>query len=273
MKKKLLCLSLLLVWTLVGTAQEKAKYRISYRLEYLASQKDTVHSTLTWELDLGDSTALFCNTESRCVFAKLDSLNKIHVDLAVGLNYISKLKAMYPNKDHLEIVYNYRSYDKCRVADMMSIDNFRYEDSIPQTHWTLVADEARDVLGMKCKKAVADVRGRHWTVWYSEDVPFRLGPWLLGGLPGLILAAEDSEGVYKFVAVGMENNPAIDVDFHKDKWIKITKKKFMKLRKEFDEDKIGYLLRTQSQKVYKVTDAKGNEIKHSKPQLKNYFER
>jgi GLPGLI family protein len=271
--KKLLCLLVLVSVSLVAAAQEKAKYRITYRLDYLPSQKDTTRKTMNWEINIGDSTALFCNTEARIVNSKIDSLGRINVDIATGLNYMSKLRAMYPQRNHLEMIYNFKTYSRCRVSNAISLDVFRYEDSIPAIRWQLAADGEREIMGMKCHKAEGDVGGRHWTAWYSEDVPFRLGPWLLGGLPGMILAAEDSEGIFRFVAIGTENNPDIAVDFHKDKSIKTTKKKYLKMRKEFDEDKIGYLLRINENKVMKVTDAKGNVIKHSNPQHQNYFER
>ena len=36
--------------------------------------------------------------------------------------------------------------------------------------------------------ATTHFRGREWKVWFSEEIPLSLGPWKLGGLPGLILA-------------------------------------------------------------------------------------
>lgn len=136
-----------------------------------------------------------------------------------------------------------------------------------------MSDSGKKILDFNCKKASAFVRGRQWTVWYTEDIPFRLGPWLLGGLPGLILAAEDSDGTFKFVCVGMQNNPDQIITLNKKKVISTTKKKFLKLRKEFDEDRIGYELRYYSDKVIKITDEKGNNLTHSKPVYKNYLER
>ncbi|RQE01044.1 GLPGLI family protein, partial [Prevotella intermedia] len=44
-------------------------------------------------------------------------------------------------------------------------------------------------LGMECKKATTNFRGRYWEVWYTEDIPISQGPWKLCGLPGMILKA------------------------------------------------------------------------------------
>ena len=50
-------------------------------------------------------------------------------------------------------------------------------------------DSTITVLGMECKKATTNFRGRYWEVWYTEDIPISQGPWKLCGLPGMILKA------------------------------------------------------------------------------------
>ena len=271
--KRLILLSLLIVASVAAMAQEKVKYRIVYRLDYLSDRKDTTQKTMNWELNIGESTLLFCNMENRLCNEKLDSLNKNNVDLATSLAFLPKLRAQYPNRSNLEVFYNFLNGGTCTIKNTISTDTFCYSDSLPDIKWTLLSDSGKKILDFNCKKASAFVRGRQWTVWYTEDIPFRLGPWLLGGLPGLILAAEDSDGTFKFVCVGMQNNPDQIITLNKKKVISTTKKKFLKLRKEFDEDRIGYELRYYSDKVIKITDEKGNNLTHSKPVYKNYLER
>lgn len=36
------------------------------------------------------------------------------------------------------------------------------------------------------------------------DVPYNYGPWKFSGLPGLILKAEDTKGLFKWEAIGVE---------------------------------------------------------------------
>ena len=73
-----------------------------------------------------------------------------------------------------------------------------YEMNAPA--WKL-AGETRTVKGYNCKKASAKYLGRTWIVWYTEDIPLPAGPWMLWGAPGLIVAAEDSEGLFSFQLV------------------------------------------------------------------------
>lgn len=73
-----------------------------------------------------------------------------------------------------------------------------YEMNAPA--WVL-ADETRTIKGYTCRKATARYLGRTWIAWYTEDIPLPVGPWMLWGAPGLIVAAEDSEGLFSFQLV------------------------------------------------------------------------
>lgn len=54
--------------------------------------------------------------------------------------------------------------------------------------------------------AETDYHGRHWTVWFTPEIPLQDGPWKLCGLPGLILEATDSTDQHSFIATGIENS-------------------------------------------------------------------
>ena len=58
--------------------------------------------------------------------------------------------------------------------------------------WT-ITDETREIRSRQCKKAEVNYYGRHWEAWYTEDIPLNFGPWLLWGLPGLVVEAHDSK--------------------------------------------------------------------------------
>ena len=62
-----------------------------------------------------------------------------------------------------------------------------------------------------CHKATTTFRGRTWTVWYTLDLPYSDGPWKFCGLPGLILLAYDSEGLFRFNCIGIEKGDGHDI--------------------------------------------------------------
>ena len=79
-----------------------------------------------------------------------------------------------------------------------------YEEQFAEQNWT-IADSSKTVLGYDCLKAEMDYHGRHWTVWFTPEIPISDGPWKLCGLPGLILEADADNGKYHFEATGIES--------------------------------------------------------------------
>lgn len=69
--------------------------------------------------------------------------------------------------------------------------------------WTMT-DEEKEIAGYACRKATAHYLGRDWTAWFTEEVPSQAGPWLLWGLPGLIVEARDADNYIIFKLTGIE---------------------------------------------------------------------
>ena len=114
-----------------------------------------------------------------------------------------------------------------------------------------------------CKKATTTFRGRDWTVWYTLDIPYNDGPWRFGGLPGLILSARESEGIFSFNAVGIEkgNGHSFEFPAYKKKKV-VTPKRAEELMILEGEDNDAYMsLMTGFQmKTTAVYDANGNPV-------------
>ncbi|MGN0030214.1 MAG: GLPGLI family protein [Marinilabiliaceae bacterium] len=110
--------------------------------------------------------------------------------------------------------------------------DYLYEETIPSPEWQLV-DGDTTILSYPCQKAVSHFRGRVWTAWYAPELPYDNGPWKLGGLPGLILKAEEQDGIFSFTATGIEKTEATDLkpaDLH---YARCTRKEFMALLDEY----------------------------------------
>lgn len=81
--------------------------------------------------------------------------------------------------------------------------NIEGNATLPPPKWELT-NETQEISGYLCKKAYTRYLGRTWTAWYAEDLPFCAGPWLLRGLPGLIVSAEDTNKYFVFELRWME---------------------------------------------------------------------
>ena len=73
--------------------------------------------------------------------------------------------------------------------------------------WT-PANVTDTICGYPCQTAVADYLGRRWSVWYTTEIPVTAGPWLLWGLPGLVLQAVDQDRLFVFRAKEIGYAPA-----------------------------------------------------------------
>ncbi len=90
--------------------------------------------------------------------------------------------------------------------------HFILKEELPQIAWE-ITDQTKQLDGLFCIKACGEFGGRVYDVWFTPDIPVPLGPYKLGGLPGLILQAKSRDGrvAYEFVSYesSVEEHPAI----------------------------------------------------------------
>ena len=100
-------------------------------------------------------------------------------------------------------VYTYPKQNERLVSTRIKDKEYQYREPIEPFGWKIL-NETDSVLGYLCQKAVTEFRGRTWNVWFTMELPYNYGPWKLGGLPGMILKAEDSERLHVIEAIGIE---------------------------------------------------------------------
>lgn len=149
---------------------------------------------------------------------------------------------------------------------------FRYEDKIPHINWN-IQNETKEILGYICQKAVGKLYNREWAVWFTMDIPVSEGPWLLCGLPGLILEAVDSENIFHFTAIELGKNNDLSVEPISKTFIKCSRKELLEYRRMFDENPIGMVQASSGLKITKVVNVEGKELKMQDVKRKrNYYE-
>ena len=113
--------------------------------------------------------------------------------------------------------------------------NSQYSEPLPQQSWIITFDMQK-LLGYICQKATCHFRGRNYVAWFAPDIPVRQGPWKLGGLPGLILKAHDTDSLYTFEAVKIETGKH-PITRYEYKNYKVEKReKVQKMQREFTEN-------------------------------------
>lgn len=102
-----------------------------------------------------------------------------------------------------------------------------YEEPLPQFDWDL-QDGDTMICDYPCKRAVATFRGRTWTAWYTEELPYDNGPWKLGGLPGLILKAVDKKGDFSYTAFRIRTSNGALHEYSTKGYKKVDVKQYVK---------------------------------------------
>lgn len=105
----------------------------------------------------------------------------------------------------------------------------------PFQHWSLT-DETATVLGYKCQKATCHWRGRDFVAWFASDIPIRRGPWLFGGLPGLILKVYDKDRHYTFEAVSIKRGKQPIIRYAYEGYRKASRDRYLKLNRQLNEE-------------------------------------
>jgi len=82
------------------------------------------------------------------------------------------------------------------------LEPYIYEDNWIDIKWK-IHNEIKTIEGLKTQKATGIFRGRNYTVWFTESIPYPYGPLKLSGLPGVILEAEDETKIVGFKATNI----------------------------------------------------------------------
>lgn len=272
MKKALLMVVCLMTSALALLAQNESPsiLKCIYLEEAInrADQPDKV-SQDEFMLAVSGHRSAFYSRNARALSEAKDSLARLGLP---AMEQVAVLQSM-PKGKHIEIYKNQPETGKYLCYDEIA-QCFRYEDGLPQIEWQ-VEEEARTILGYTCQKATGTLYGREWTVWFTMDIPVSEGPWLLSGLPGLILEATDSEGLFHFSAIELGQDAGnLSVEPVAKKFVKCTRKELMEYRAKFDENPLGVLQASFGVKISQIRNAEGKEMKEEEIKRKrNYYEK
>ena len=200
--------TILLFWGLFFTfpfflqAQEVLDNTAFYRAKYLfLYKKDSTRTTFYQDefyLDICKSGHSFFY--SRANQFKDSVENALKLDGISGMDLIYRTKSI---KTGLQWYIDKRFIDGEFDYTNKLHDYKRYTAPLQLPSWEIVGDTIT-INGFHCKEAHATIGGRKWIAWYTEDVQIIDGPWLLWGLPGLIVHAKDSNNYFKFSCVSVE---------------------------------------------------------------------
>ena len=262
MMKKILVFVMMLSALMAG-AQEKAQYRVTYDCD---AQYGPQRQVYRWHLDIGETSAVFYSPNNRAKDKVIDEVVGDN-DVTSVMARLRTIKSEFPNPNPLEVLVESSADGRYTYLNEIVSDKMWYEEGLPQLSWETTGRDTT-VCGYACL----------WTVWFAPEIPVSYGPYVLGGLPGLIMDAEDADGLFHFTAVGLEQDPADAIVelARKDKSVKCTRKKYMELREKANGQSYSDKLRemgVDSRTVVKVVseDGKDIDLNESRPK-QNYLD-
>ena len=214
----------------------------------------------------GNRSAFYSHNARQYVERK-DSLERLGISPMEMLGTLQR----FPKGKNIEIYKNQPTSGEY-ICYAEVAQTFRFEDKLPRIEWQ-IQDESKNILGYACQKAVGKLYNREWTVWFTLDIPVSEGPWLLTGLPGLILEANDADNIFHFTAIELSKDNTLSVVPTSKKHIKCSRKELLEYRKKFDEDPIGMVQASSGLKITKIVNTDGKEVKKQDVKRKrNYYE-
>lgn len=132
-------------------------------------------------------------------------------------------------KYNLPVIYVNWPEGMVTSYDKIVPNRYLVSESLPGFGWQL-QDETMTIDEYVCKKATGNYAGRKWTVWYAEELAVPYGPWKLRGLPGMVLKAEDSKGIFSFTFAGLTRKAVPIREMGKGSYLTTSKDKFVKHR-------------------------------------------
>lgn len=111
-----------------------------------------------------------------------------------------------------------------------SLEAYKVKQPLNLIKWT-ISNEIEEYHSMKVQKAIGELSGRTWTVWFTIEIPLIEGPYKFKNLPGFVVKANDADQdyVFEFIESKKVNNywfELSELDFFKE----VTDKQLRRLK-------------------------------------------
>ncbi|MDO4158912.1 MAG: GLPGLI family protein [Prevotellaceae bacterium] len=248
-----------------GDACDEMKYRINYIFKFVDDTTKTPYKPNKEDmlLEIGSKVTSFYSF----VAYQSDSINAKAMENGTYDYVVDGIITW-------RLYKNYPETDKYTYLEKFGMDRFAAIETLETPSWTLCPDSISTILGYTCHLATATYKGRNWSAWYTEDIPISEGPWLLYGLPGLILKAYDSEKQFEFEANGMKQiTDSTPIYYKGAKYESIDWETMQGVYKRYYADPVGYITANPKIRSINIQDATGNKLANPKSVPYNLLDR
>ncbi len=149
------------------------------------------------------------------------------------------MKNLPRKKENVYVIKSVRD-SMITVYDMLDNEPVYYTEPFAELTWE-TGDSTKNILGYECIQAQTDYHGRHWTVWFTPEIPVHDGPWKFRGLPGLILEATTGDGIGFFADGIQQSSKDIGSVYGAEKYERYNRKDILRARRAVIDNPKGTL--------------------------------
>ena len=199
---------------------DSAYLTVTYSLRYRSSETDkTMSSEDLMNLQMGRVYNAFFSSNLR--EADIANTESMKTSMYFSAGYATTLIGF-------DLLLSYKDSTLTETNRLpFTTQVIEYTEHTPSISWQYTPYDTLTVMGYLCSAAICTHGGRVWKVYYTDMIPLPYGPWKLGGTPGLILKAMDTENNFVFEAAGLTRKPAPIIRYNwdrrkmkKDEWKK-----------------------------------------------------
>lgn len=156
-----------------------------------------------------------------------------------------------------------KAYPSFKINQITRVGNNTYSVSDERDlNWNIV-NENKKIGEWNTQRAETYFSGRHWTAWFTAEIPIQDGPYKFHGLPGLTVEVEDENKSHRFKLIGISKleTPIRVEDIYDQKAIEINYSQYEKLFKDNRKDPLRHFRNLVSAGTIKnARDQNGNPI-------------
>lgn len=173
-------------------------------------------------LQIGGNTTKFCSWRLHAADSSMQYDNGREIEAL-----FKKANPLFVNDVYYTDIPENELTFICRFAS----EDYYYKETLSIINW-IIMPQTKEICGHICKKANGLFRGRYYEAWFAEDMPISSGPWKLRGLPGLILEAQEINGLCRFSATSVKQHSGY-IEKPSYNYYKINRKEYQSMLAQY----------------------------------------
>ncbi|MFD0932397.1 GLPGLI family protein [Psychroflexus salinarum] len=229
---------------LCSQAQEltdKFKYKVTYELTWQIDSTD-VESVQSESMLLftGGASSRF-SSEGKHIG---DSIQSVYSQRERTPQSYSEMRSKMPKTEFEYYIIKGLASREIRYREKIIKDYYEYIEDFSNLEWYILS-ETKEIAGFAVQKVKTNYAGRHYTAWFTTEIPISDGPYKFNGLPGLIVEIADEKEFYVFELTGFKSlkEPIFNTQTNEE-YLETDKSSFLEIKEEYNANPIGAMEQT-----------------------------